>query len=195
MTTWWFVRHGESTANAEEWASGHVDAPLTARGVAQAEAIREQLATLAPHRVVSSDLSRAWRTCELAWGARAPVAERFAELRERSAGAWARMTYTELRASGHMATLMSWDGCPPDGESQADVARRALAWLAAADDGRDTLIFAHGALIRSVVGLLDDVPRDQIASLTPANCGVVTRVVAPGTWARLLAMLAATPRG
>lgn len=194
MTTWWFVRHGESTANAEEWAAGQVDAPLTPRGVAQAEAIRAQLAALAPHRVVSSDLSRAWRTCELAWGDRAPSAERCVALRERSAGLWARQTYTELQDSGAMATLTSWEGRPPEGESQADVARRALAWLAAADDGRDTLIFAHGTLIRAVIGLLDAVPLAQIANLTPLNCAVLTRAVAPGTWARLLAPLAAEPR-
>jgi broad specificity phosphatase PhoE len=189
MGRWWFVRHGESTANAEGWLAGHHDAPLTARGVAQAEALQPSLASLSPQRVLSSDLQRAWRTAELAWGAREPAIEQVEALRERHLGDWEQRTRASLRARGEMPVLLTWDEGPPDGESQLALSRRVLTWLAGHDDGRDTLLFAHGGLIRCVVGLLDDTPRGAIGRHRVDNTQVIERQVARGTWRLLLASL------
>jgi broad specificity phosphatase PhoE len=186
MGRWWFVRHGESTANAEGWLSGHHDAPLTERGVAQAVALREVLTEVRPERVLSSDLQRAWRTGQLAWGERHPPIERVAALRERHLGTWERRTRAELRASGQMQVLLTWDEGPPEGESQRALSRRVLTWLAAHDNGRDTLLFAHGGLIRCVVGLLDERPREAIGRHHVGNTEVLERVVAAGRWEALL---------
>ena len=47
-TTWHFVRHGQSVANAEGWVAGHVDTPLTELGKHQARQLRWILARRAP---------------------------------------------------------------------------------------------------------------------------------------------------
>jgi probable phosphoglycerate mutase len=64
------VRHGESTGNADGLLLGRIDAPLTERGLAQAETVAS-LVTGAT-RVISSSLQRARRTAE-ALGTGLPV--------------------------------------------------------------------------------------------------------------------------
>ena len=53
------VRHGESTYNAEGRIQGQQDAPLSARGRAQAEQIAARLRTYQFDACYASDLSRA----------------------------------------------------------------------------------------------------------------------------------------
>ena len=59
MTTRFIVvRHGETQWNVESRIQGHQDSPLTADGVAQAEAIAQRLATERFDVLVASDLGR-----------------------------------------------------------------------------------------------------------------------------------------
>ncbi|MBX2803082.1 MAG: histidine phosphatase family protein [Myxococcales bacterium] len=182
----WFVRHGQSTANASGVLAGHQDADLTELGITQARAVRARLSELSPDRVVSSDLRRAWRTAALAWPVDSPSLERTPLLRERDLGEWEGQAMAPLRASGAANRLLTWHGAPPGGESQAMLARRVIGWLAEQDDGRSALLFVHGGLIRSVVGLLDGTPLDQIGSWRVRNTEVVPRRVPRGRWAELL---------
>jgi broad specificity phosphatase PhoE len=64
------VRHGESTGNADGLLLGRIDAPLTPRGLAQAETVGPLVAGAT--RLISSSLQRARRTAE-ALGTGLPV--------------------------------------------------------------------------------------------------------------------------
>ncbi len=189
MPTWTFVRHGEAQSNAEGWFAGHVDAPLTPRGREQAVALGEQLRTLAIDRVLCSDLVRARQTAELALAGRGLPIEYSAALRERHGGAWERRTLEDLDRSGDMQRLMGFDGAPPDGESLRQVARRVLGYLVTREAPGHTLVVAHGALMRGVVGVLDDIPMAEYGRWRPSNCELVTRTLSPGTLATLLSRL------
>lgn len=59
------LRHGESTANADDSFAGWLDVPLTRRGRAQAEAAGRGLAELRPAAVHTSVLDRAVTTARL----------------------------------------------------------------------------------------------------------------------------------
>ncbi len=73
------VRHGESTANAEGRLLGRLDAPLTARGLAQARALAPFVAGAT--RLLSSPLGRAVGTAEaLGTGLPVEVDERWVEI-------------------------------------------------------------------------------------------------------------------
>lgn len=195
MARFWFVRHGESVANAEGWLAGHRDVPLTERGLGQARALVPSLREIAPDRVVASDLQRAWRTGALAWSHRLPPLTRVPDLRERHVGRWEGVPIRQLAEAGAMSVLTSWEGSPPEGESQEVLSLRVLAWLEANDD-RDTLIFAHGGVIRCVVGLLDREPTERIGLGKVGNTEVIVRDVAPGAFGRLRrGVLAAARRG
>jgi broad specificity phosphatase PhoE len=186
MGRWWFIRHGQSEANAGDWLAGHRDVALTAQGQREAIGLRPAMSTLRPQRIVASDLQRAWRTADLAWVPPAPIIERYAALRERHLGAWEGASIPVLRERGAMPTLLTWTDAPPGGESQRALAARVIGWLAAHDDGRDTLAFLHGGLIRVVVGLLDDTPPHAIGAWRVANVEITPRDVPQGRWRRLL---------
>ncbi len=73
------VRHGESTGNAEGRLLGHLDAPLTARGLAQARAVAPLVSGAT--RLISSPLGRALDTARaLGTGLTVEVDERWVEV-------------------------------------------------------------------------------------------------------------------
>lgn len=182
MSRWVFVRHGESVANAEGWLSGHIDTPLTETGWAQARELGARLREQSFGRAFCSDLLRARQTAE---GLGVAFIETPA-LRERDLGDWSERERVTLRSSGEMARLLTWEGRPEGGESQADIAARAMPWFASQEpiEGA-TLIVAHGGLIRVVLGLLDGVPRSEIGRNRIENCVPHVREVAPGRFQEL----------
>ena len=128
------VRHGESTANAAGLLVGRLDAPLTDRGVAQAETLGPVLGSVS--RVISSPLARA-RATATALGTSLPV-----EVDER----WIEVDYGEFDGrpldSVPPETWSRWrsdpDFRPAGGESLAEAGRRvrsACEELFADDDG------------------------------------------------------------
>ncbi|MEZ4239087.1 MAG: histidine phosphatase family protein [Myxococcota bacterium] len=189
MSRLWLVRHAQSTANAEGWLAGHRDAPLTLKGRSQARRLRPLLAEVAPAQVLASDLARAAQTAALAWRDRQPPIEHEVGLRERDLGAWEGCPLEQLRATGGNARLLAWADGPPGGESHRMLAERALRTLAARAEGVDTLVFSHGGWIRTVVGLLDEVPHERIGRIKIANVQVVVRDVEAGRFEALLETL------
>jgi uncharacterized phosphatase len=66
MKTVYFVRHGESVANAEGWLAGsRIDAPLTDAGREQAKASAHVLGTTKIDTIVSSPMIRAYETAQI----------------------------------------------------------------------------------------------------------------------------------
>ncbi len=185
MTTWSFVRQGESVANLEGWFAGHRDTPLTPRGEAQAIEARARLRGVSFARAFASDLQRAWRTAELLLDGRNVRLTATPALRERCCGQWEQRAIEEIAAAGDMHVFVSWTARPPGGESLRDTAERALRFLREIDDGTDTLIVAHGALLRATVGLADGMDRDAIGLWRPENCEVIVREYPRGHFAAL----------
>lgn len=181
MARWGFVRHGQSVANAEGWLAGHIDAPLTALGREQAAAVSVDAGAWT--RILSSDLSRAAHTAAIALpGVEVPAVS---ALRERTIGAWDGRRIDAIKAAGEWELLLEWDGRPPGGESNRLLAMRVLRWLVEQPD-QDTLIFAHGGLIRSITGLVDGMPLADIPYRKVANCEVQIRDMTPSAWRALL---------
>jgi broad specificity phosphatase PhoE len=108
------------------------------------------------------------------------------QLRERDMGHWAKRPRKSLARQKHR--LLSWTDAPDSAESQVQVARRSLAFLATLPVA-DTLVVAHGGVIRVVTGLLDGVPVDRIGELRVRNCEVLVRHVLPGQLQTLLESL------
>jgi probable phosphoglycerate mutase len=117
------VRHGESTGNADGLLLGRIDAPLTERGQAQAEAVGPLVAGAT--RVISSSLQRARRTAE-ALGTGIPV-----EIDDR----WIEVDYGEFDGrplrSVPDEVWARWrsdpDYRPPGGESLSEAGTRVRA--------------------------------------------------------------------
>ena len=162
--TIFLVRHGETEWNRARRYQGWSDSPLTARGIAQAEAIGQRLRALpeaADAEIIASPIGRARHTAEIiaqCLGRTAPVC--FDErLREISIGSWDGLDRREIMVRmGARFEEFEWYFVTPDGENYGGFARRIAAWLAAAGD--DPLIaVSHGVVTRVLRGLYAGLPR------------------------------------
>jgi probable phosphoglycerate mutase len=145
------VRHGETALNAAR-VMQPADTPLSARGVAQAQAVGRRLAARGGiAAVLSSDLPRAWHTAEAIAAATGAPLQASALLQERNFGALRGRPYDSL---GFDPLLMS--DAPPGGESAADFDRRIQAAFAQmcrlrATLSADLVVVTHGLLIRRLL--------------------------------------------
>lgn len=158
------VRHGRTSWNASGRFQGQHDVDLDDVGEAQAEAVADCLAALAPTRIRSSDLSRARRTAE-ALGRRAGLTVEFdARLREIDLGEWQGLTRqeAETRFPEDFAGWVRGDGGVRrgGGETPAQVGSRVAGALTDAvstvGPGAIVVAVSHGLAIRSGVARLTD---------------------------------------
>ncbi len=117
------VRHGESTGNAEGRLLGHMDSPLTERGIEQARSLADSVAGAT--RLISSPLSRARDTADaLGTGLDVEVDERwievdYGEFDGQKLGAIPSEVWAQWRSDPTYA--------PPGGESLASAGARVRA--------------------------------------------------------------------
>jgi probable phosphoglycerate mutase len=159
----WLLRHGDT-----EWASagkhtGRTDIPLSTAGEAVA---RARAADLDGHDfalVLSSPLSRARRTAELA-GVRVDAID--PDLIEWDYGAWEGLTTAQIREQLGDPNWTVWDDMVRPGATQGEtttevgvraqrVIDRCLPEILA---GRDCLLVAHGHLLRMLTAVWLDLP-------------------------------------
>jgi broad specificity phosphatase PhoE len=141
----WLVRHAETAWSRDRKHTGRTDVPLTEEGRRHAKALRDVLAPRTFALVLSSPLSRAWETAQLAGiGEHAQPRD---ELLEWDYGDYEGRTTKEIRAARPDWYLWR-DGCP-GGETAAQVGARVDRVVAALRplEG-DAVIFAHGHVLR-----------------------------------------------
>ena len=139
------VRHGETEWSLQGKHTGHSEIPLTAAGRRQGEHVGRRLAKRRFELVLTSPLDRAAETCRLAGlGGDAQVRR---DLVEWDYGRFEGLTTAEIRTEDPGWDLWR-DGCP-EGETAADVARRADRVISELQplEG-DAAVFAHGHLLR-----------------------------------------------
>jgi broad specificity phosphatase PhoE len=163
----YLARHGETDLNIDERYQGVSDAPLNARGRAQAEA----LAVALPHdviHIVASPLQRALHTAQAVGRARGLVVQVMAELREKDFGAFDGLTPAEVAerypALWQSGVITSWNQRPPGGETTREVVQRISDCLHELRDRyRDdtVLVVVHGFVVCALRYLLDDLPEAE----------------------------------
>jgi amidase len=139
----WLVRHGETAASRGRTLAGWIDVPLTARGKAQAAALRSLFADHSFDSVWSSDLVRAVTTARLAWG----EPTRDSRLRELGFGELEGVAYTAMEPRWREALMMFEGFEAPGGESFAQLRGRVLSFVDELPPGRHAL-FTHGGVVR-----------------------------------------------
>ncbi len=144
------VRHGETAWSLSGQHTGRTDIPLTPKGEVNARQLGRRLVGSAFTLVLTSPLSRARRTCELAgFGDRAEVCD---DLMEWNYGDYEGLTSTQIRER-RPDWLLFRDGCP-NGESPPEVESRLqrLVGRLRALEG-DALLFAHGHILRCLASV------------------------------------------
>lgn len=141
----WLVRHGETEWTRLGRHTGRTDIPLTERGREQAGALARRLAGHAFSLVLTSPRSRASETAALAGFGDVAIVE--PDLCEWDYGAFEGRLTVDIRADYPGWSI--WTGPWPDGETVEEVGARADRVIARAlATSSDTLVFAHGHLLR-----------------------------------------------
>jgi probable phosphoglycerate mutase len=173
-----FVRHGQSTWNAEGRVQGQApNVPLTALGHRQAQAAAHQLRGCSAGQVLSSDLLRALQTARPIARALGVAAVPEPALREQALGALEGRLAASLAAgeepdTEHM-TSVRWGG----GESIADVHDRVsvfLRGLMASPAGHDIVLVTDAETIRVAFACLRGLGPHQVTWFDVPNGSVTT---------------------
>ncbi len=174
MTRFIAIRHGETRWNVEARIQGHGDSPLTAAGIAQAEAIAERLAGEEFDLLVSSDLGRAADTARRIAGRCAIAIVTDPRLRERNFGVGEGMSYDEIGARYPGAFSRTREIDPdytiPQGESRRAFHERVSAAfldLARRHEGRRVTVVCHGGVLSSIYRVIHG-----IAIATPRKVAI-----------------------
>jgi alpha-ribazole phosphatase len=153
------VRHGATQHNAEARFTGQSDAPLSALGVTQAQAVARRLRFVRLSTVVSSDLARATQTAQEIIKDRPSLELRLdPDLREIALGAWEGLTYAEVQ-SREPDALAAWrndpiNGLPPGGETALALQRRVIRAFARwrnTESESALLWVTHGGVIAALL--------------------------------------------
>ncbi len=147
------IRHGATEWSRSGRHTGKTDLPLLPEGETEARELRTSLARLAPPAapvlVLTSPLTRARRTCNLAGFG--PSAEVEAALAEWDYGDYEGLTIGQIREERPGWDLFA-DGCP-GGETVDDVAARVNGLLGRLRtrpvlEDEEVVVFSHGHLLR-----------------------------------------------
>jgi probable phosphoglycerate mutase len=173
-----FVRHGQTSFNAEGRLQGQRDVPLDGKGREQAAAVGRHLRKAMTARIArleesgafwASPLVRARETMEIARVAMGLPPKPYSldpRLKELSFGAWEGMTWAEIenadRGGATAREADKWRFTPPGGENYAALAARIGRWLE--ELSGDTFVVAHGGVARALFALIADMPVEQAAN-------------------------------
>jgi probable phosphoglycerate mutase len=163
------VRHGQTEWSLSGQHTGTTDIPLTDEGRRHARALGARLAGWRFSRVLSSPLSRALETCELAgFGDRVETTD---DLREWDYGEYEGRRTADVREERPGWGL--WKDGVPGGETVDDVGRRADRVIEAARAGEgDVALFAHGHVLRVLGARWIGLPPDHGALLALSTASI-----------------------
>lgn len=169
MTTFIFVRHGQSEANLAHVFTGHSNVPLTALGLQQAENTARFLKEYPIERVYASDLLRAMQTAEPTARDHGLTVIPDREMREIFAGNWEGHTFEgllEKYGKDYDAWIHDCGRAHPDGgESVVELSHRIYAEfdrIATENRGKCVAVFSHATPIRLLCARWQGVPVEEL---------------------------------
>ncbi|MFD1483837.1 histidine phosphatase family protein [Lacticaseibacillus baoqingensis] len=189
MTEFYFVRHGETQLNLRQCFNGGLsDSPLTAKGVAGAQAVGQALAGVHFVQAISSSLPRAVTTTQLILAAHlepVPVATANG-LREMKLGRWDGQTMATVDEPAlldlYFHDLPGFDAKAADqvgAETYRGVLTRSLAVINSATAAHPTgklLVVAHGIVFQLLLNTLMGVPFTQLRQPAKLHNTTITRL-------------------
>lgn len=164
--------------------AGQKDVPLSENGVLQAQHLRSFFKDKRIDRIYTSMLQRTIKTAELALPGKKDEFINLPGLNEINGGDWEGKPYEEIyerwgdefgkwRNAPHLAQ-------PPNGETMHEVSKRALSTIneIVSDNDPDSTIaiFAHGALIKTVIIHLRDLPMSELLRVAWYENSSVTEI-------------------
>lgn len=186
------VRHGETAWNVERRLQGHIDVPLNARGLSQAEATARSLARAGERfaALYCSDLQRARQTAAAVARTHRLPATHDARLRERHYGLLQGLTFDEA-AQRHPESYRRFKARDPGfaldggGESLNGLAARvhaALAEIAGRHGGETVVVVTHGGVLDIAHRLATGKPLEDARDFAIPNAALNWIERTAGSW-------------
>jgi probable phosphoglycerate mutase len=183
------VRHGETEWNLTGRQQGHLDSPLTKRGIQQAHALAQELVGRGIERIFSSDSGRAFTTADII-RARLGLPVRIdARLRERHLGTLQGLTKAEWRQrypeEWRAFNSGDPDYCFPGGESARQRYERTVGCvglLAAKHSGHTILIVSHGGVLNGLFHKAIGIPLSNPRRFSLFNAAINSFTVCGASW-------------
>jgi len=148
------VRHGQTQWNLKLIRQGHLDSPLTEKGIAQAKALGERLAREVFTALYSSDLGRAIQTAKMVAETTGHKVVTDARLRERHLGIFQGLNGDQIKEKHpeeyRLHRTMGPSYVIPGGESVEQQVARNVAYLteiAANHLGETIVVVTHGGVL------------------------------------------------
>jgi broad specificity phosphatase PhoE len=167
----YLARHGETLWNTERRFQGHLDSPLTARGVEQARRLGQRLAAEPLRAVYSSDLGRTVSTAEQVATPHGLTVQPHQFLREIDTGEWTGLDRDAVRDHPTWGPLLDdyrkrpWLARLPKGETVGEVQQRGLAFLkeiAPRHAGQAIAVVAHHVVVETILAHALGVPLEGL---------------------------------
>jgi len=182
-------RHGETEWNLIEKQQGHLNSPLTSKGVLQAQLLADGLIDRHIDILFSSDLGRALQTAEII--AKKLSLEIYADrrIRERHLGIMQGLTRREF-ADRYPDEALRFDSGDPDyvlpgGESARQLFDRCINCaedLAVCYPGKNVLIVGHGGVLSSFFRKSIDAPLGGPRRFSLFNASINSFGISNGQW-------------
>ncbi|MCD8018157.1 MAG: alpha-ribazole phosphatase [Clostridiales bacterium] len=159
----YLVRHGETTLNQAGCYYGRTDVPLSRRGLAQAERLRDFFSEYRFDKIITSPLLRCVMTTETILAGKAGGIYMDERLAEQDFGIFEGHTYEELLGI-YPAEVKVWNENYseyriPGGESFADVRRRTESFLQDLSGNTETmLLVAHKGTLGHLLAACLELP-------------------------------------
>ena len=158
MITFYLARHGETEQNLAHIYQGQLPGKLSPLGEEQAAEMGKQLADIHFDSLVSSDLTRAIKTVEIAMGDRNLPHITTPLLREIDWGSWTGLSIRDV----------NFDCRAEDAETDAQLYERAgkfLEFLKEHFDGQTILAIGHGMINRNIVAQIQHLPYEEVHAI------------------------------
>lgn len=155
-TTIIFIRHGLTDWNNERRWQGHLDIPLNAEGINQANALSQRIGGWPIQTIYSSDLRRAAQTASIL-GTKLGLQPVFKQAwRERDVGKFQGLTREQIKDKYPKLFQDMKQGIfnPPDGENNQELSERAVMAfeeLLAIHKGEMVAVVSHGAILHTTL--------------------------------------------
>lgn len=186
-----FVRHGETDWNVNKRMQGHIDIPLNAHGVMQAERLAKALQRTGHHfdRIYSSDLERAFHTAKAIASPQSLDITIHPDLRERHVGKLQGLLLADAPQveptlwQRHVARDLDFD--LGGGESIVQFhnrMKRMLDYLLTKHTGEQILAVSHGGSLDMIYRIVTQQPLDAERVAVVPNTSLNWIVHDGNTW-------------
>lgn len=176
LTTYFFVRHGQTDWNVQGKMQGHTDIPLNDTGRNQAVALKKGLAEIAFSACLSSDLQRASETASIVISGSSLDVVQDEKLREFNHGDFEGKSWQEFQEA-----FSHEEHAALEHKKRLHV-QSFLSQLSQEDFSGNVLVVTHGGFIASMLAVVLELSFVEAVDLTIENTAFVQMYFSGSKW-------------